>query len=77
MMPRRKDEEYDKPFMDEVILELIEDDTFKIGQCYEEEAATTLCCKKCGSHSFNVGQGSYFTAIKCINCDYQVCIHDG
>ena len=58
-------------------IELPEDETFIIGQCYENEAATTLSCNKCGSKSFNVGQGTYYTAIKCINCDWQLCIHDG
>jgi len=50
---------------------------FNIGQCYEEEPAKTLVCKHCGSDQFKVAQGSHFTAVKCIKCEYEVCIHDG
>jgi len=76
-MPRKKDENYKQPKYDEVIKELPDDETFIIGQCYEDEAATTMSCKKCGGIAFNVGQGSYYTVIKCISCDWQLCIHDG
>ena len=54
-----------------------QDETFHIGQCYEEEAATTLVCAKCEGKIFNVGQGSYFTAIRCVKCEWEQCIHDG
>jgi len=54
-----------------------QDETFHIGQCYEEEAAATLVCVKCDGKVFNVGQGSYFTAIRCVKCEWEVCIHDG
>ncbi len=50
---------------------------FNIGQSYEETPARTLICKYCGGEEFKVGQGDYFTAIKCIKCEYEVCIHDG
>jgi len=50
---------------------------FNIGQCYEDIPARTLICKHCGCDTFKVGQGNYFTAIKCINCEYEVCVHDG
>lgn len=59
------------------VLRLPEDETFSIGQIYEEEAATTLCCKKCGGRKFYVGQGRYFTAIMCPDCKWETCIHDG
>jgi ribosomal protein L37E len=54
-----------------------EDETFFIGRFYEDCAATTLACKKCGGKSFNVGQSSYITVIKCISCDWQLDIHNG
>ena len=50
---------------------------FEIGQCYEETPAKTLICKKCKSKKFIVGQGNYFTAIKCEKCEYEICIHEG
>jgi len=50
---------------------------FQIGQSYEERFAKTLVCKKCGSKRFIVGIDAYFTAVKCENCEYQICIHDG
>lgn len=50
---------------------------FDIGQCYEETPAKTLVCKKCKSKKFIVGRGSYFTAIKCEECGYEICIHEG
>ena len=50
---------------------------FEIGQCYEESAAKTLVCKKCKSKKFIVGKGHCFTAIKCENCGYEICIHEG
>ena len=76
-MPREIDKKYKEPAWHDVFVKLEDDKTFKIGQCYEDQAATTIACKKCGSHEFNVGQGSYFTAIKCVKCDWQICIHEG
>jgi len=50
---------------------------FNVGQCYEDEPAKTLICKHCGNDQFKIAQGSYFTAVKCVKCEYEVCIHDG
>ena len=50
---------------------------FNIGQSYEETPAKTLMCKHCGSEEFKVAQGDYFTAVKCVKCEYEVCIHKG
>lgn len=76
-MPRKKDENYRQPEFEDVIRMAEEDETFFIGQSYEDCAVTTLACKKCGGKSFNVGQGSYITVIKCISCDWQLDIHNG
>ena len=76
-MPRKRDENYKQPYWDEVLQELPEDETFVIGQCYEEDAVTTLSCKGCGNTSFRVGQGRHYSAIKCAACDWQLCIHEG
>lgn len=50
---------------------------FEIGQCYGKIPAKTLICRKCKSKKFIVGQGDYFTAIKCEKCGYEICIHEG
>jgi ribosomal protein S27E len=76
-MTRLKDKRYKKPDIDEVVEKFKKDKTFVIGQIYERHAATTLRCKKCKSMAFNVGSGSWFTAIKCVNCEWQICVHDG
>lgn len=63
--------------IDEVIKCLPRDDTFHIGQSYEKRAAITLSCAYCGSKEFMVGKAEYFTAIRCPNCGWEACIHDG
>jgi len=63
--------------IDGLLLLDYEDDTFHIGQSYEDVAATTVECKLCGSRSFNVGEGNYFTAIKCVKCKWELMIHEG
>ncbi len=53
------------------------DKRFHIGQGYENKVVDTCYCKHCGGDKFNVGAGSYYTAIRCINCEYEICIHEG
>jgi hypothetical protein len=62
---------------DEDYLEEKEDGLFRVGQSYEKKPCKTFYCKKCGSNKFYVGTGNYFTAIKCVNCNYEICVHDG
>jgi len=50
---------------------------FHVGQCYEKEPAKPIACVKCNGVEFHVAQGSYFTAIRCPNCKWEYCIHDG
>jgi ribosomal protein L37E len=64
-------------YTSEDFVEEMEDGLFSIGQSYDETPAKTLVCKRCGGNQFNVGQGGYFTAIKCVTCQYEVCVHDG
>ena len=59
------------------ILKEVDQGDFSIGQCYEKTPAKTLICKKCGANTFIVGIGSYFTAIKCKKCKWELCIHNG
>ena len=50
---------------------------FHIGQSYSNKPNKTIICKNCGNDKFLVGKGSYHTAIKCINCQWELCINDG
>lgn len=50
---------------------------FTIGQIYDDEPAITIGCKKCKGTTFKVGSGNHYTAIKCVTCNWQACIHDG
>lgn len=43
----------------------------------KREDVEHIVCKVCNSTKWIVGQGSYFTAIKCPNCKYEVAIHKG
>jgi ribosomal protein L37E len=52
------------------------DGKFHVGSM-GQDPAKSIVCRKCGSTQFNVGQGSYFTAIKCVKCEWEICIHDG
>jgi hypothetical protein len=36
-----------------------------------------LQCGNCTSYSFEVLQGSYLTVVKCLDCDYEYCVHEG
>lgn len=51
--------------------------TFHIGQTYEDQPAQAIKCTRCGSDRFHVGQGSYYTAVKCPTCGWELCIHEG
>lgn len=53
-----------------------EDELFHIGES-DHDTVTTLVCKLCGSRNFNVGRGGYFTAIKCVVCKWEACVHSG
>lgn len=50
---------------------------FHIGQCYEDLPAKKLACAVCGNDKFVVGSGSYYTAIACDTCKWELCLHDG
>ncbi len=73
---KKKNENYKESYFDEVV-EFSQEDEFEIGQCYEDIPAHKLRCKKCGGDKFIVGQGSYYTAIKCPTCLWEKSIHEG
>lgn len=76
-MPRTKDEGFLESDQEIVIREVPEDETFHVGQCYDKIAVTTLECENCGSREFNVGQGSFFTVLRCPKCKWESCVHNG
>jgi hypothetical protein len=53
------------------------DNLFHVGQTYEGKPVDTLYCLSCGGNEFNVGQGSYITAIRCIKCGWEASAHEG
>ena len=50
---------------------------FHIGQSYDRKPAVVIRCRKCRGTDFNVATGSYYTAIRCVKCKWEVCIHNG
>lgn len=70
--PERYNVTTDPPF-----IEVEDDETFHIGQCYENHAAVTIECAQCKSRVFNVGVGHCFTGIRCVNCEWEICVHQG
>lgn len=44
---------------------------------YKDKIAKTYVCAKCGGNVFQVGTGSYFTAIRCVTCGWELCVHEG
>ena len=50
---------------------------FHVGQSYADKPVKRLICKGCGGDNFNIGQGDYFTAIRCQACKWECCIHEG
>lgn len=75
-MPQKRQERGDD-CDDSLYMKTPEDTTFTIGQSYEDDAVTTLQCRKCGGKEFHVGQGCFYTAIMCIKCRWETAIHAG
>ena len=51
---------------------------FKEGQYNNSPPCKAMVCKKCGGVKFHVGFGeNWYTAVKCPECGYEVCIHEG
>jgi len=79
-LPFQKEEDGDYSYMyinQEDFIKYSEEDEFEIGQDYEKEPNRKIVCKICHSDKWIVGKGNYHTSIKCINCKYEICIHDG
>lgn len=71
-------EEFDNDYIDNSeVLNFIPDGLFKVGPTYEDRASPTAVCKTCGGNVFNVAIDSYFTAIKCVVCEWEKTVHEG
>ena len=57
------------------LYDLVDDGTFHIGD--DKEVAQTVVCRRCRGRDFNVGKGGYYSAIRCLACGWEACIHDG
>ena len=53
------------------------DNTFHLGQCYDDHFAYLISCRECGESKLNVGVGHCITIIRCPNCEWEAVIHDG
>jgi len=63
--------------VDEFLVDHKSSNIFHIGQSYEKKVATQQECTKCGSIEFNIAFGSYYTAVRCPKCGWEVCVHEG
>lgn len=81
MLEKIEDESYKEPegynSYNNPIVKFSTEDEFHIGQSYEKEPAARIECKVCGSKQFIVGTASYYTALKCPTCLWEICIHEG
>ena len=59
------------------VLEVKKEQDFSIGQSYSKKTDDLMCCKVCGGDKFELGMGSYHTAIRCPQCKYEYLIHEG
>lgn len=62
--------------MQEKLINTRDDGVFHIGQSYDIQPAQTVVCCLCAGSTFYVGLGSYYTAIKCITCDWELNVHE-
>lgn len=54
----------------------VADGGFHIGQTYDGKPATQMKCS-CGCVAFHIGRGDYYTAVRCMDCRKELCIHEG
>jgi len=54
------------------------DTPFRLHQSYEKPGSVKqVRCAKCGRSELEVGQGCYFTVIRCPVCKHEACIANG
>jgi hypothetical protein len=60
----------------DIVKKYIEEVKFNLNQGYDG-STKQIVCSFCGHDKFYVGQGSYYTVVKCIKCQREECVHDG
>lgn len=68
------------PYMATEMEEYIEDaeaTVFHVRERSNKEIIPTYRCKHCKGVEFNVGRSGYYTAIKCVKCKWENCVHEG
>ena len=64
--------------MDDELIQETDEPIFHIGKTYREQSpAKAIQCRLCNGTQFNVGVEYCFTAIKCVKCGWELCIHEG
>lgn len=65
--------------MEEVVDSAPRGDFALIGWSYEKRPPDTYFCLKCGTDRFLVGKSpdALLTVLKCPNCGWERCVHDG
>lgn len=53
------------------------DGIFTTGPSGDDIPCSTCYCKRCGGNTFYVGKGDWFTSVKCVTCNYEICVHEG
>lgn len=56
-------------------LVVVSDETFHHTSC--DMPVDKLECGECGGDEFNVGTASWYTAIRCTTCGWELCVHEG
>ena len=67
----------DKDVIMEFVLEKRGQEDFHFSRGIGKEKCRTLVCRLCHSEKLRVGQASFFTAVKCDSCGYEIGIHEG
>ena len=75
--PELTDEEHDSP--DKInLVRSVPAIPFRLHQIYDKPGSVELVsCRKCGAGTLDVGQGSYFTVVRCRTCGVETKIHEG
>ena len=53
------------------------DDEVFLLESRHDDPVKVLECKSCGGRDFHVGRGLYFTAIRCVKCNWEEAVHEG
>lgn len=75
-IPNKTEDEIEEINYDFVALQPTKE-YFHIGQLYDKNKAEKQCCNICKSDKFEIALGNHFTAIRCPNCNWEKCIHEG